>query len=130
METEATPPSLRLTGTEFTPPSLRLRYRGHASFTETDRYRGHFSFTVIDSYRGHASITVTDRYQGHASFTETEVNPAGNSICAGALLFLYTGDFYLNIKFQDDNTSRDLPPTWFCLPSVHIRAQEPVEAAA
>lgn len=59
-----------------------------------------------------------------------QVNPTENSVCVGALLFLYTGDFYLNIKFQDDSTSRDLPPAWFCLPSVHIKAQEPIEAAA
>ncbi|TSR63302.1 Trafficking protein particle complex subunit 9 [Bagarius yarrelli] len=58
------------------------------------------------------------------------VSPAENSTCAGALLFLYTGDFYLNIKFQDDSTSRELPPTWFCLPSVHVRAQEPIQATA
>lgn len=58
-----------------------------------------------------------------------QVNPTENSVCVGALLFLYTGDFYLNIKFQDDSTGRDLPPAWFCLPSVHIKAQEPIEAA-
>uniref|UniRef100_A0A673FRT4 Trafficking protein particle complex subunit 9-like n=1 Tax=Sinocyclocheilus rhinocerous TaxID=307959 RepID=A0A673FRT4_9TELE len=64
---------------------------------------------------------------GSNTFYIGTVKPTENSVCVGALLFLYTGDFYLNIKFQDDSTARDLPPTWFCLPSVHVKAQEPVE---
>ena len=55
-------------------------------------------------------------------------------MCAGALLFLCTGDFYLNIRFQDDSSSsggRELPLSWFCLPSVHIKALDtPPEAGA
>uniref|UniRef100_A0A8C6SID5 Trafficking protein particle complex 9 n=1 Tax=Neogobius melanostomus TaxID=47308 RepID=A0A8C6SID5_9GOBI len=51
--------------------------------------------------------------------------------CVGALLFLYTGDFYLNIKFQDDSAGRQLPLAWFTLPSVHIRALDtPLQAGA
>uniref|UniRef100_A0A8C4GZH5 Trafficking protein particle complex subunit 9 n=1 Tax=Dicentrarchus labrax TaxID=13489 RepID=A0A8C4GZH5_DICLA len=56
---------------------------------------------------------------------------AGCSVCVGALLFLYTGDFYLNIKFQDDSAGRELPLAWFTLPSVHIRAMDtPLQAGA
>ncbi|XP_060771357.1 trafficking protein particle complex subunit 9 isoform X1 [Neoarius graeffei] len=96
---------------------------------------GPFSLSVVpfqDYQNGTQNYELQDAvtFIGSNSFYIDSVSPAGNSICAGALLFLYTGDFYLNIKFQDDSTSRDLPPTWFCLPSVHIRAQEPVEAAA
>uniref|UniRef100_A0A8C5EW70 Trafficking protein particle complex 9 n=1 Tax=Gouania willdenowi TaxID=441366 RepID=A0A8C5EW70_GOUWI len=54
-----------------------------------------------------------------------------SSVCEGALLFLYTGDFYLNIKFQDDSAGRALPLAWFTLPSVHLRALEaPLQAGA
>ncbi|KAL8181576.1 UNVERIFIED_CONTAM: hypothetical protein K2H54_008807 [Gekko kuhli] len=55
-----------------------------------------------------------------------QVKPTENSVCIGALLFLYTGDFYLNIKFHEDSSSRELPLSWFCLPSIHIRAVDPV----
>lgn len=55
-----------------------------------------------------------------------QVKPTKDSVYFGALLFLYTGDFYLNIKFHEDNCSRELPLSWFCLPSVHIRAMDPV----
>lgn len=50
------------------------------------------------------------------------MKPKEDSVCVGALLFLYAGDFYLNIKFQDDSAGRELPLAWFTLPSVHIRA--------
>uniref|UniRef100_A0A8D3EEI3 Trafficking protein particle complex subunit 9 n=1 Tax=Scophthalmus maximus TaxID=52904 RepID=A0A8D3EEI3_SCOMX len=54
-----------------------------------------------------------------------------SAVCEGALLFLYTGDFYLNIKFQDDSAGRELPLAWFTLPSVHIRALDiPLQAGA
>lgn len=60
-----------------------------------------------------------------------QVKPKESSVCAGALLFLYTGDFYLNIKFQDDSAGRELPLAWFTLPSVHIRALDtPLQAGA
>ncbi|TRY85935.1 hypothetical protein DNTS_032701 [Danionella cerebrum] len=62
--------------------------------------------------------------------SDPQVKPTERSVCLGALLFLYTGDFYLSIKFQEESAARDLVPTGFSLPSVHIRAQEPIEAAA
>ncbi|XP_061615742.1 trafficking protein particle complex subunit 9 isoform X5 [Phyllopteryx taeniolatus] len=58
---------------------------------------------------------------GSNTFCIDTVKPKEKSICVGALLFLYTGDFYLNIKFQDDSAGRELPLAWFTLPSVHIR---------
>lgn len=48
-----------------------------------------------------------------------QVPPAAQSACLGALLFLYTGDFFLHIRFHD---GQELPPAWFCLPRVHVRA--------
>ncbi|KAF7702479.1 hypothetical protein HF521_001762 [Silurus meridionalis] len=94
---------------------------------------GPFSLTVVpfqDYQNGVQNYELQEAvtFIGSNSFYIDSVSPAGNSTCAGALLFLYTGDFYLNIKFQDDGTSRELPPTWFCLPSVHVRAQEPIAA--
>lgn len=60
-----------------------------------------------------------------------QVKPKESSVCVGALLFLYTGDFYLNIKFQDDSAGRELPLAWFMLPSVHIRTLDtPLQAGA
>lgn len=58
------------------------------------------------------------------SFFPLQVQPSGQSACLGALLFLYTGDFFLHIRFHEDCKSKELPPSWFCLPSVHVRAQE------
>lgn len=59
------------------------------------------------------------------------MRPRDRCVCVGALLFLYTGDFYLNIKFQDDRGRRELPLAWFTLPSVHIRALDtPPQAGA
>ncbi|XP_051991996.1 trafficking protein particle complex subunit 9-like isoform X2 [Xyrauchen texanus] len=94
---------------------------------------GPFSLSVIpfqDYQNGVQNYDLQDAvtFIGSNTFYIGSVNPAENSVCIGALLFLYTGDFYLNIKFQDDSTGRDLPPTWFCLPSVHIKAQEQIEA--
>ncbi|XP_017602149.1 trafficking protein particle complex subunit 9 isoform X2 [Corvus cornix cornix] len=65
-------------------------------------------------------------FVGSNTFYIDTVKPAKDSVYFGALLFLYTGDFYLNIKFHEDNCSRELPLSWLCLPSVHIRATEPV----
>uniref|UniRef100_A0AAQ5YT23 Trafficking protein particle complex 9 n=1 Tax=Amphiprion ocellaris TaxID=80972 RepID=A0AAQ5YT23_AMPOC len=62
---------------------------------------------------------------GSNTFYIDTVKPKESSVCEGALLFLYTGDFYLNIKFQDDSAGRELPLAWFTLPSVHIRALDP-----
>lgn len=60
-----------------------------------------------------------------------QVKPKESAVCVGALLFLYTGDFYLNIKFQDDSAGRELPLAWFTLPSVHIKALDtPLQAGA
>nr|XP_033789554.1 trafficking protein particle complex subunit 9 isoform X3 [Geotrypetes seraphini]XP_033789555.1 trafficking protein particle complex subunit 9 isoform X3 [Geotrypetes seraphini]XP_033789556.1 trafficking protein particle complex subunit 9 isoform X3 [Geotrypetes seraphini]XP_033789557.1 trafficking protein particle complex subunit 9 isoform X3 [Geotrypetes seraphini] len=91
---------------------------------------GPFALTVIPyqdfqngvhNYELHDIIT----FVGSNTFYIDHVKPTENSACFGALLFLYTGDFYLNIKFHDDNSSRELPLSWFCLPSVHIRAIDP-----
>ncbi|XP_066031624.1 trafficking protein particle complex subunit 9 isoform X2 [Chamaea fasciata] len=65
-------------------------------------------------------------FVGSNTFHIDTVKPTKDSVYFGALLFLYTGDFYLNIKFHEDNCSRELPLSWLCLPSVHIRATEPV----
>ncbi|CAG5883900.1 unnamed protein product [Menidia menidia] len=63
---------------------------------------------------------------GSSTFYIDTVKSKESSVCEGALLFLYTGDFDLNIKFQDDSTRRELPLAWFTLPSVHIRAVDPL----
>ncbi|XP_071277959.1 trafficking protein particle complex subunit 9 isoform X1 [Agelaius tricolor] len=68
-------------------------------------------------------------FVGSNTFHIDAVKPAKDSVYFGALLFLYTGDFYLNIKFHEDSSSRELPLSWLCLPSVHIRATEPVAPA-
>ncbi|KAM3681360.1 trafficking protein particle complex subunit 9 isoform 1-T1 [Ammospiza maritima maritima] len=68
-------------------------------------------------------------FVGSNTFHIDTVKPTKDSVYFGALLFLYTGDFYLNIKFHEDSSSRELPLSWLCLPSVHIRATEPVAPA-
>ncbi|NXR42907.1 TPPC9 protein, partial [Zosterops hypoxanthus] len=65
-------------------------------------------------------------FVGSNTFHIDTVKPTKDSVYFGALLFLYTGDFYLNIKFHEDNSSRELPLSWLCFPSVHIHATEPV----
>ncbi|XP_008284135.1 trafficking protein particle complex subunit 9 [Stegastes partitus] len=68
---------------------------------------------------------------GSNTFYIDTVKPKESSVCEGALLFLYTGDFFLNIKFQDDSAGRELPLAWFTLPSVHMRALDaPLQAGA
>ncbi|XP_034455272.1 trafficking protein particle complex subunit 9 isoform X2 [Hippoglossus hippoglossus] len=68
---------------------------------------------------------------GSNTFYIDTVKPKESIVCVGALLFLYTGDFYLNIKFQDDSAGRELPLAWFTLPSVHIKALDtPQQAGA
>ncbi|XP_048085395.1 trafficking protein particle complex subunit 9 isoform X1 [Alosa alosa] len=85
----------------------------------------------VHSYELSDAVT----FIGSNTFHINTVDPSEGSVCRGALLFLYTGDFYLNIKFQDDRLGsgpgRELPAAWFCLPSVHIRTLEsPIENGA
>ncbi|XP_070996129.1 trafficking protein particle complex subunit 9-like isoform X3 [Oncorhynchus clarkii lewisi] len=99
---------------------------------------GPFALTVVpfqDSQNGVQNYDLQDAvtFIGSNTFYIDMVKPTENSVCMGALLFLYTGDFYLNIKFQDDSAGqgKELPPSWFGLPSVHIKALEaPIEAGA
>uniref|UniRef100_A0A8C6ZYW8 Trafficking protein particle complex subunit 9 n=1 Tax=Nothoprocta perdicaria TaxID=30464 RepID=A0A8C6ZYW8_NOTPE len=92
---------------------------------------GPFALTVTpyqDYQNGVHNYELQDAitFVGSNTFYIDSVKPTKDSVYFGALLFLYTGDFYLNIKFHEDNCSKDLPLSWFCLPSVHIRAMEPV----
>ncbi|XP_043545266.1 trafficking protein particle complex subunit 9 [Chiloscyllium plagiosum] len=64
---------------------------------------------------------------GSNTFYIDAVKSTEECVCSGALLFLYAGDYYLNIKFHDDNSNRELPLSWFCLPSVHVRAMDPTQ---
>lgn len=81
----------------------------------------------VQNYDLEDAVTVI----GSNTFYIDTVKPKESSVCVGALLFLYTGDFYLNIKFQDDSAGRELPLAWFTLPSVHIRALDtPLQAGA
>lgn len=97
---------------------------------------GPFALTVVpfqDYQNGVQNYHLQDAvtFIGSNTFYIDTVNPMENALCVGALLFLYTGDFYLNIKFQDDSADRELPLAWFCLPSVHIKAVDaPMEAGA
>ncbi|KAM9415558.1 trafficking protein particle complex subunit 9-like isoform 3-T6 [Salvelinus alpinus] len=99
---------------------------------------GPFALTVVpfqDYQNGVQNYDLQDAvtFIGSNTFYIDTVNPTENSVCMRALLFLYTGDFYLNIKFQDDSAGqgKELPPSWFGLPSVHIKALEvPIEAGA
>ncbi|XP_065751827.1 trafficking protein particle complex subunit 9 isoform X5 [Phocoena phocoena] len=61
-------------------------------------------------------------FVGSGTFYLDKVRPSGQSACLGALLFLCTGDFFLRIRFHEDSSSKGLPPSWFRLPSVHVRA--------
>ncbi|XP_038615904.1 trafficking protein particle complex subunit 9 [Tachyglossus aculeatus] len=95
---------------------------------------GPFALTVVP-FQDYQNGVHSYELQGAVSFVGSNtfhidaVQPAENSMCFGALLFLYTGDFYLNIKFHEDNPSKELPLSWFCLPSVHVRAHEPGSGA-
>ncbi|KAF7649536.1 hypothetical protein LDENG_00139610, partial [Lucifuga dentata] len=97
---------------------------------------GPFALTVVpyqDYQNGIQSFDLQDAvtFIGSNTFHIDKVKPKESSVCDGALLFLYTGDFYLNIKFQDDSAGRELPLAWFALPSVHVRSLEtPQEAGA
>ncbi|XP_014404511.1 PREDICTED: trafficking protein particle complex subunit 9 isoform X5 [Myotis brandtii] len=90
---------------------------------------GPFALTVVPfqdhqngvhNYDLHSAVS----FVGSSTFYLDAVQPAGQSACLGALLFLYTGDFFLHVRVHEDSTSKELPPSWFCLPSVHVRALE------
>ncbi|KAF6101492.1 trafficking protein particle complex 9 [Phyllostomus discolor] len=90
---------------------------------------GPFALTVVPyqdhqngvhNYDLHGAIS----FVGSSTFYLDAVQPSSQSACLGALLFLATGDFFLRIRFHEDGSSRELPPSWFCLPSVHVRALE------
>ncbi|XP_017750620.1 PREDICTED: trafficking protein particle complex subunit 9 isoform X2 [Rhinopithecus bieti] len=90
---------------------------------------GPFALTVVpfqDHQNGVHNYDLHDTisFVGSSTFYLDAVQPSGQSACLGALLFLYTGDFFLHIQFHEDSTSKELPPSWFCLPSVHVRALE------
>nr|XP_054513463.1 trafficking protein particle complex subunit 9 isoform X5 [Pan troglodytes] len=90
---------------------------------------GPFALTVVpfqDHQNGVHNYNLHDTvsFVGSSTFYLDAVQPSGQSACLGALLFLYTGDFFLHIRFHEDSTSKELPPSWFCLPSVHVRALE------
>uniref|UniRef100_UPI003AB0EB60 trafficking protein particle complex subunit 9-like n=1 Tax=Centroberyx gerrardi TaxID=166262 RepID=UPI003AB0EB60 len=97
---------------------------------------GPFALTVVpyqDYQNGVQNYELQDgvTFIGSNTFYIDTVQPKESSVCVGALLFLYTGDFYLNIKFQDDSAGRELPLAWFGLPSVHIKALDtPLHAGA
>ncbi|NXM92696.1 TPPC9 protein, partial [Oenanthe oenanthe] len=106
------------------PLQVRLTNRSRHSM-------GPFALTMMpyqDYQNGVHNYDLQDAitFVGSNTFHIDTVKPAKDSVYFGALLFLYTGDFYLNIKFHEDNCSRELPLSWLCLPSVHIRATEPV----
>ncbi|EAW92200.1 NIK and IKK{beta} binding protein, isoform CRA_a [Homo sapiens] len=90
---------------------------------------GPFALTVVpfqDHQNGVHNYDLHDTvsFVGSSTFYLDAVQPSGQSACLGALLFLYTGDFFLHIRFHEDSTSKELPPSWFCLPSVHVCALE------
>ncbi|XP_057648266.1 trafficking protein particle complex subunit 9 isoform X2 [Chionomys nivalis] len=90
---------------------------------------GPFALTVVpfqDHQNGVHNYDLHDviSFVGSSTFYLDSVQPSGQSACLGALLFLYTGDFFLHIRFHEDCKSKELPPSWFCLPSVHVRALE------
>ncbi|XP_041528379.1 trafficking protein particle complex subunit 9 isoform X4 [Microtus oregoni] len=90
---------------------------------------GPFALTVVpfqDHQNGVHNYDLHDviSFVGSSTFYLDTVQPSGQSACLGALLFLYTGDFFLHIRFHEDCKSKELPPSWFCLPSVHVRALE------
>ncbi|KAL2767305.1 trafficking protein particle complex subunit 9 isoform f [Daubentonia madagascariensis] len=106
------------------PVSLEVRLTNRSP-----RSVGPFALTVVpfqDHQNGVHNYDLHDTisFVGSSTFYLDAVQPSGQSACLGALLFLYTGDFFLHIRFHEDSTSKELPPSWFCLPSVHVRALE------
>ncbi|XP_054547930.1 trafficking protein particle complex subunit 9 isoform X1 [Talpa occidentalis] len=96
---------------------------------QSPRSVGPFALTVVpfqDHQNGAHNYDLQHAvsFVGSSTFYLDAVQPAGQSACLGALLFLYTGDFFLHIRFHEDCSSKELPPSWFCLPSVHLRALE------
>ncbi|XP_069777776.1 trafficking protein particle complex subunit 9 isoform X4 [Narcine bancroftii] len=99
---------------------------------QSKRTVGPFALTVVpyQDYQngvhnndlGHAVTTI-----GSNTFYIDPVKSSEDFVCSGALLFLYAGDYYLNIKFHNDNFNRELPLSWFCLPSVHVCAMDPAQ---
>ncbi|XP_045142846.1 trafficking protein particle complex subunit 9 [Echinops telfairi] len=90
---------------------------------------GPFALTVVpyqDHQNGVHNYNLCDlvSFVGSSTFHLEAVQPSGQSACLGALLFLYSGDFFLHIRFHEDSASKELPPSWFCLPSVHLSALE------
>nr|XP_027806410.2 trafficking protein particle complex subunit 9 isoform X4 [Marmota flaviventris] len=90
---------------------------------------GPFALTVLP-FQDHQNgvhdreLQHTLSFVGSGTFYLDAVQPSGQASCLGALLFLYTGDFFLHIRFHEDSKSKELPQSWFCLPSVHVRALE------
>ncbi|KAM6215248.1 trafficking protein particle complex subunit 9 isoform 5-T5 [Rhynchocyon petersi] len=90
---------------------------------------GPFALTVVP-YQDHQNgvhnydLRHAVSFVGSSTFHLEAVQPSGQSACLGALLFLYTGEFFLRIRFHEDSASKELPPAWFCLPSVHLSALE------
>ncbi|XP_029410873.1 trafficking protein particle complex subunit 9 isoform X3 [Nannospalax galili] len=106
------------------PVSLEVRLTNRSP-----RSVGPFALTVVpfqDHQNGVHNYNLHDviSFVGSSTFYLDAVQPSGQSACLGALLFLYTGDFFLHIRFHEDSKSKELPPSWFCLPSVHLRALE------
>ncbi|XP_049709955.1 trafficking protein particle complex subunit 9 isoform X2 [Elephas maximus indicus] len=90
---------------------------------------GPFALTVVpyqDHQNGVHNYDLRDAvsFVGSSTFHLEAVQPSGQSACLGALLLLYTGDFFLHIGFHEDSSSKELPPAWFCLPSIHLSALE------
>lgn len=113
--------------------TLHLSEPFHQSHSQLQTYSP-AGFTLADSVPGSLwncwKGTANDSYCS-LCLCRHQVKPKESSVCVGALLFLYTGDFYLNIKFQDDSAGRELPLAWFTLPSVHMRALDtPLQAGA
>ncbi|KAM4864994.1 trafficking protein particle complex subunit 9 [Thomomys bottae] len=106
------------------PVSLEVRLTNRSPRTV-----GPFALTVVpfqDHQNGVHNYDLQNlvSFVGSSTFYLDAVQPSGQSACLGALLFLYTGDFFLHIRFHEDSKSQELPPSWFCLPSVHVRALE------
>lgn len=104
------------------PVSLEVRLTN-----QSPRLVGPFALTVVpfqDHQNGvhNYDLRHAVSFLGSSTFYLDVVQPTGQAACLGALLFLYTGDFFLHIRFHQDRSSQELPPAWFCLPRVHVRA--------
>ncbi|KAK2489695.1 hypothetical protein MC885_015400 [Smutsia gigantea] len=104
------------------PISLEVRLTNRSP-----RSVGPFALTVVpfqDHQNGVHNYDLHDAisFVGSSTFYLDAVQPSGQAACLGALLFLYTGDFFLHVRFHEDRSSKELPQSWFCLPSVRVRA--------